>query len=306
MQLDKTHIVVKERPLLETFDLSLHVVRAYFGRLVVLGTIGALPFLVINHLLLGWIVLGEDRDAFFYVDDIGMLSRFVWSMAVLVAIEAPLGSALITAYIGQALFVERPSIRQLIRDVWKMMPRLLWCQLIVRGVLAAWFLLANMERYGDFDPSLEIFMLGGLAMYLFGIRLWRPFINEIILLERNPLFARDGGVLTVGRRSQQLHGPSAGDLFFRGLTTAAIATCLTLAVFGTFLFGTGVLFNNWTPGPQMVAYAFPLTMWMVAGFITVVRFLSYLDLRIRHEGWEIELRLRAEGERLAGRLGPHA
>jgi hypothetical protein len=32
-----------------------------------------------------------------------------------------------------------------------------------------------------------------------------------------------------------------------------------------------------------------------------VRFLSYLDLRIRHEGWEVELLMRAEGLRLVGK-----
>jgi hypothetical protein len=43
----------------------------------------------------------------------------------------------------------------------------------------------------------------------------------------------------------------------------------------------------------------PAAMWLVVGFTTVVRFLSYLDLRIRHEGWEVELLMRAEAMRLA-------
>ena len=34
----------------------------------------------------------------------------------------------------------------------------------------------------------------------------------------------------------------------------------------------------------------------------VVRFLSYLDLRIRHEGWEVELLMRAEALRLATQM----
>jgi hypothetical protein len=37
--------------------------------------------------------------------------------------------------------------------------------------------------------------------------------------------------------------------------------------------------------------------------LSVVRFLSYLDLRIRHEGWEVELRMRAEGAQLVRQLG---
>jgi hypothetical protein len=43
---------------------------------------------------------------------------------------------------------------------------------------------------------------------------------------------------------------------------------------------------------------FPLTIWIVIGFFAVVRFLCYLDLRIRREGWEVELAMRAEEARL--------
>jgi hypothetical protein len=37
---------------------------------------------------------------------------------------------------------------------------------------------------------------------------------------------------------------------------------------------------------------------MVAGYFAVVRFLAYVDLRIRREGWEVELVMRAERDRL--------
>jgi hypothetical protein len=44
-------------------------------------------------------------------------------------------------------------------------------------------------------------------------------------------------------------------------------------------------------------------MWTVAGFFAVARYLSYLDLRIRREGWEVELLIRAEGDRLTRQIG---
>ena len=47
---------------------------------------------------------------------------------------------------------------------------------------------------------------------------------------------------------------------------------------------------------------FQLSLWVVAGYFTVVRFLCYLDRRIRREGWEVELLMRAEGERLSRQL----
>jgi len=43
---------------------------------------------------------------------------------------------------------------------------------------------------------------------------------------------------------------------------------------------------------------YPACLWLVVAFMAVVRFLSYLDLRIRHEGWEVELLMRAESLRL--------
>ena len=41
-----------------------------------------------------------------------------------------------------------------------------------------------------------------------------------------------------------------------------------------------------------------IALWLVIGYFTIVRFLSYLDLRIRREGWELELSMRAEADRL--------
>jgi hypothetical protein len=52
---------------------------------------------------------------------------------------------------------------------------------------------------------------------------------------------------------------------------------------------------------SIVAVWYPLVLWTVAGFFAVVRFLAYVDLRIRREGWEVELMMRAERDRLMRR-----
>ena len=52
----------------------------------------------------------------------------------------------------------------------------------------------------------------------------------------------------------------------------------------------------------MYSIYLPLATWLVLGYLAVVRFLSYLDLRIRGEGWEVELQMRAEASRLARQL----
>jgi hypothetical protein len=41
---------------------------------------------------------------------------------------------------------------------------------------------------------------------------------------------------------------------------------------------------------------------MAIGYFTVARFLGYLDLRIRNEGWEVELMMRAEATRMSRQL----
>ena len=46
----------------------------------------------------------------------------------------------------------------------------------------------------------------------------------------------------------------------------------------------------------------PLAAWVVVGYFAVVRFLAYLDRRIRCEGWEVELLMRAEAARLTRQL----
>jgi hypothetical protein len=302
VQLDNTSIAIRERGLFDTCDLALHVLRRHIGPLLITFFAGAIPLMLLNHALLGWILDVEYRDMWFYTEETGAIFRFLWDMTLIVVIEAPLASVFATKYLGQAVFQEHPSLSEVFLDVLKMLPRIAWCQLLARGVLAAWLLLLTLDRYGDFHVGIELLLLGGLAAYASLLRAFRPFNNEIVLLERNPLRSDDPTVMTVGRRSWQLHGPSSADLFGRWLGTAIVAVLLTAAVMGAFIFLSGVFLHDWKPGPLMISYGFPLSMWIVAGYLTVVRFLSYLDLRIRHEGWEVELRMRAEAARLHSAL----
>lgn len=77
MQLDRTLIAVHERNLLETFDLSLHVVRKYAWPLAVTFAIGAIPLAILNHFLVGWIMNPDVRESFFYVEEAGMIALLV-------------------------------------------------------------------------------------------------------------------------------------------------------------------------------------------------------------------------------------
>ena len=121
------------------------------------------------------------------------------------------------------------------------------------------------------------------------------FANEVILLERGKwwkILGR-GGDLASGR---------AGELFLLGL----------FQFFFTYLFATMFYLGDLPDRPGdgrrgddlgrarrlavRPAGCSRLPIWLVTAFFAVARFLAYIDQRIRLEGWEVELRLRAVGE----------
>lgn len=291
MQFDKTTIAVRQRGLLDTLDLSLHVLREYAGPLAAAMLLGVVPLMAVNYLLLGWMAGPLDPEA-------GLPWRFIYHLALQIYLQAPLAGVFATAYLGQAVFLEEPRLREVIRDVVRMLPRIAWCHLLVRGVAAGWVLLLMIQREGEYEPAVEGFLLLSLVGYASFVRALRPFINEIVLLERNPLTTKDHRLMTVGRRSGALHGANGGEWISRWLFSCLLGVLLVLSTYGTICFLSGVLRQDWSQGPLLIQYMLPLAMWMVACYFTVFRFLTYLDARIRQEGWEVELQLRAEASRM--------
>jgi hypothetical protein len=307
MQLDRTRIAIRERGFLETIDLTLLVIREFAGPLIVCALLAIVPLAIINELLVGWMVS---------IDDEGTVAwfRYLWAMTVLVFLESQLAAVFIVAYLGPAVFMEQRTIRQIAGDVLRQAFPILLCQGILRGVLAAWILFLLTERY-EANGWIEGFWIVVVCLFAIAMRTFRPYINEIILLEKNPLLAGKSGAITVGKRSSHLHGAYSGDLFVRSFATAAIALCLVALAIYTAVLAEGFLISNW-PLRFSVEEGFygvnlnwfllhglyPGCLWLVVAFFAVVRFLSYLDLRIRHEGWEVELLMRAEAVRLGTQL----
>ncbi len=296
MHLDRTRIAIRERGALETLDLALHVLREFIVPLTITMVIGALPLAMLNEIVIGWMVY-YDPELPLTAEVFGNGFRYIWTMALLVTVEAPLASVFTTTYLGHAVFTDRPRFRTVWRDVIRVLPRIAMVQLLMRGVLPALLLAVVIDRHVSVSGSDVLLAFFVLFVCLF--RSVRPFINEIILLERAPMHAKDPNVLTVQRRSSLLHVPSSTDLKYRYLIAAVSAGLLATALFGAMLTLQGVLFDHWTPGTLSIRLAWPLALWITAGFFTVVRFLNYLNVRIRQEGWEVELRMRAEVVRLA-------
>ncbi len=300
MQLDNTRIAVVERGTLEVLDLALHVLRAYARPLLQTLLLLVVPLMIINQLLLGWLVAPVDFSASWTGEDFGRVSRYLINMSLLVFLEAPLASAFATAYLGRAVFLDQPRIGELLREMRSLAVPLIWNLGILRGVLPAWLLVLLIDRESDYS-GWEAWLIV-LAVCVAGLRAFRPFITEITVLERLPLVRRSVGAMTIGRRSALLHNPAASDLLARWMGTSLVGVLLTLGVYGAFLFASGIILNQWTLSSLLLQFCLPASMWVTTLYLCVVRFLSYLDLRIRHEGWEVELRLRAEASRLATKL----
>ena len=123
----------------------------------------------------------------------------------------------------------------------------------------------------------------------------------MILLERNPLVGRPGQISTLARNGR-LHRGNSGDFLLRGLGTLILAPLLVVALYVTQRVLLALLLG-FEAGPAADAAAFQAVLWVVVVYFTVARFLSYLDQRIRNEGWEVELFLRAQRERLTRQIG---
>ncbi|ADB15586.1 hypothetical protein Psta_0901 [Pirellula staleyi DSM 6068] len=293
MQLDNTRIAVRQRTLLETLDLALVVIREFFHPWLSTTLMMVVPLWIINYLLIGWMANEDLENGDFPF-------RFTWNMLLLIYLEAPLASIFTVAFFGPAVFMQNPKLKQVARDLLKVSPALLFCHGFLRGVLPAWGLLLLVDEY-EASP-VEFFFLPMICLWSTGMRIARPFISEIILLEKNPLRAKRPGQISINMRSADLHGPSFGDLFVQWMASVLVGVFLyalfafSLSILAHFLLSDSDL--NW----WKLQFLYPGVGWLVVGYFSIVRFLNYVDLRIRHEGWEVDLLMRAEAIRLSGRM----
>ena len=270
MQLDKTQIVIRERSYIDILDLSLKVIRAYIGPLSVALIAGIAPFFVLNTWLLSdFIGTGLEVD---------VSPAYGYWLIVLVTCEIPLATAPATLLLGRALFQQEPlsgkaMAGEIVRDLWRASPQLLFYQVLIRPLLV-----------------IPVFTW----LWLFSAR---TYLNEVILLERNPFRQRSAEKPSTGRRAKSLHNPQSGELLGRWFLSLLVGSILFVVFISSAWILHGMLFDAWEMEPLIVHYAH-LSLWLAVGFFAVVRYLNYLDVRIRREGWEVELLLRSEHNRL--------
>lgn len=271
MQLDKTRIAIRERSYADILDLALSVLREHAGPLVLALLVGAVPAALFNHWLLGDLL----RENSFGSDDVVW---YLYFMALLVYLEMPFATAPVTLYLGQALFVERPDPARMLKDFIGTLPQMLFYQLLPRALCVPFVITIAAPFVG-----------------------W-PYLGEIILLERNSWRKRQPGGTSTMTRSGNMHSRNRGELFARWLASIFVGTLLLLLVWQSLWYLVQRLSGQSEEVTPQFTVWLPVATWLVLGYLAVVRFLSYLDLRIRTEGWEIELLLRAEAARLARQI----
>jgi hypothetical protein len=303
MELDRTSIVIAQRASDELFDLSLIVVRTYWNRILPIAILGALPFVLLNYWLLAPLTDYEElvMASSDYATADGFHVRYLWMMICMVFLESPLAMCGVTYFLGQAVFIEQPTMKQVFGVVRTRWFSLLLMLGFVRGGLFGLAFALWLYCNPAFAPEIQLVVYTVLASIVFFlVRSFRPFAPEILLLERCPLFRGRKSAShdqSYSRRSTWLHSGS-GDLFSVQMGIAFTAIVFVIAMSMGALFLVGVLVGTWQWGWWMDTILFPIILWMMALWETVVRFLLYLNTRIRTEGWEVDLRLKAELQRL--------
>jgi len=203
-----------------------------------------------------------------------MFPRSLW--IVLLLMEAPWVTAPLTLVLGDLMFGSRPSLSRYAKSLVVSLPALVFTQLFLRAVL-----LVTVVGYA--------------------IVTWRfAFLDEVILLERVR------GLRSLGR-SRILSRGFEGDLFLRWVAQVVLGSTFALCFWmGTESISSTFIGDELTwyrPGlSDLSGLLFQVAVWIAIAFFGVFRFLSYIDRRIRLEGWELELRLKEVGRGMEERV----
>jgi uncharacterized membrane protein YbhN (UPF0104 family) len=305
VQLDKTEIVIRQRSTLELLDLSMRVVRRHGLKIAAACAICGVPLLIANVWVSAWMF---SEDAVLAAEQmpepqVFLRCRHAVHLLVLFLFQFPLISMPATIFLGDQVFYASPTIKQLLSKLAGVWVQSVWVLGISRMALVSLVLAFAVNRNTVFDPVFESLLLAGLAVCLLIRAVW-PFAPEILGLERCLIRPTRESPISYAVRRSGLHQSVSSDHVSRFIlcTFAAIALAFTLSA--TALVASVALVGNVDLSIWYDRIVISTVLWLVGLFVVVFRFLSYLDSRIRLEGWELELRLRAEGQRVAAAMNP--
>jgi hypothetical protein len=192
----------------------------------------------------------------------------------LLILETPFATAPLTVVLGDLMFNVPVATGRVGWALLSAIPSLFLTQLLLRAVL-----LVTVVGYLFFPSRLA-------------------YLDEVILLERMRGFK-------ALRRASALCRGLEGEYFFSWVAQVALGTTFVLCFWTgsntilSALFGAELTWSR----PRMSwlsEWLFHAAIWIAVAYFGTFRFLSYIDRRIRLEGWELELRLKAAGRALEG------
>lgn len=300
MQLDRTEIVIRQRSALELLDLSLFVLKRHWRPICLSSLLIFVPLLLLDVLAVAWMFGEEAMWATEQIESPEIALRWRHSLHIifLVTMQFPLTSLPLTIFLGNRIFYEPMPMRMLIQNLWKIAGRSVMVLGIVRLGLVALALEFAVNRSLPFDWLTELWILIFFPLATVVTRACWPYAPEILGLELCPLFSGKKKAVSYSQRSRRLHNLLMADHIARYVVAGFFGFFLLLMLLGMQLWTAGIFTGRWQWGPWCDHFALPFALWIVAQFLGVFRFLAYLDSRIRLEGWEIELYVKAEAERL--------
>lgn len=269
MRLDRLQVAVRPRNVLECLDLTMLVCGRRPLGIAAAATIGALPMILLN------------RAAFADAESEASLP----TLALALALEMPWAAAPLTLYLGQAMFTERftaVSWRDCRRAFGAALLPLVLFQFIVRGLAFVTLFGAVVWLPLAYYVGPVILLERGRTAGVIG-RCWslcRCELARIVLLLVIDAVLLGAGWMTGYKFLESFtvlwRGGTLGDVFSAVFDPSAEDGDAAIAAMRTFA--------SW---PSQIAF------WMAATVVAVYRFFTYLDTRIRHEGWDIELKFRS-------------
>jgi hypothetical protein len=271
VNLGRARVVLRVRPLTDVFDLALRVLaeNPLYRRLslALLLPAWAITLGLRYGLHWGW--------------------RPVWAVAISLGVVL---SGPFTVATGQLLFEEEARARAVLGRFARRLGTYLFALFLYRAPLGA--LMFLMLLYGGGGEMIVLaILLGPLVAFLFARR---AFIHEVVLLEGGGGWAR---------RTKQIVRHYAGTAFglVFGSLAAQIACVVSVELIVQavldFVLQLGTPFGTLGDGGSPFALA---GLFLAVPYVAVARFLTYVDLRTRKEGWDLQLKFAAiaaaEGE----------
>ena len=269
MRLDRVQVAVRPRGILECLDLALLVCGRRPLGLLVAAAAGAVPMILLNRL----IFTGAESD--------GALPL----LGIVTALEMPWAAAPLTLYLGQVMFAERFTVSSL-RHCLRAFGGALWPQFLFQTLFRSLAFLTCLG--GPVWLALAFFM--GPVIFLERGR-WTATSSRSMALSQSEmdrvplLLVLDALLLGIGWFvvAQML---GAFTSLWQG---AALGKVLEAAIDPFSEDGEAAL----AAVAAFVSWQSQIAFWAAASAVTIVRFFTYLDARIRHEGWDVELKFRS-------------